>query len=122
MAAALAGLSATAVLAQATQPPATPSRTPSTPPTSAPATATLPTVVADPAPTGTPEPAVQRTVIEDDQNRIEELRVRGQVTSVTVKPRRGGAPAYRILPAEGGRDLSREGVPPGQRVWSVLSF
>jgi hypothetical protein len=110
------------VLAQATPPSPTPARAPSPPPTSAAATAVPAAAPVDPAATGTPEPAVQRTVIEDDQNRIEELRVRGQVTSVTVQPRRGGAPAYRILPAEGGRDLSREGVPPGQRVWSVLSF
>ena len=108
VAAMLGGLSASPVLAQAAS---TPTPTP---------TATLPAAAT--APAGPAEPVVKRTVIEDDQNRIEELRVRGQVTSVTVQPRRGGAPAYRILPAEGGRDLSREGVPPGQRVWSVLSF
>lgn len=68
------------------------------------------------------EPQVQRTVIEDDQVRIEELKVRGVVQSVTVQPRNSRAPAYRILPAEGGRDLSRERVPAGQRVWSVMSF
>lgn len=72
-----------------------------------------------------PEPNVQRTVVEDDAVRVEELKVRGQTQRVTVKPRH--AAAYEIVPAAGGRDPSqnRAGQQPGaggQRVWHLLSF
>ena len=74
---------------------------------------------------GPPEPKVQRTVIEDDGARIEELRVRGQTVSITVEPKRGRAPAYQIVPADAAHDtstpLTRNGLA-GQRVWSVMSF
>ena len=71
-----------------------------------------------------PEPKVQRTVIEDDGARIEELRVRGQAVSITVHPKRGKAPDYQVVPANAGREpssVTRGGLE-GQRVWSVLSF
>lgn len=67
------------------------------------------------------EPNVQRSVIEDDGNRIEELRVRGQTERIVVRLKDGGR-AYEILPANGGRDLSQDKRAIGQRVWSVLSF
>lgn len=72
-----------------------------------------------------PEPNVQRTVVQDDAVRIEELKVRGQTQRVTVKPRH--AAAYEIVPPAGGRDPSqnRAGQQPGaggQRVWHLLSF
>jgi len=74
---------------------------------------------------GPPEPKVQRTVIEDDGARIEELRVRGQTVSITVEPKRGRAPAYQIVPTDAAHDtstpLTRNGLA-GQRVWSVMSF
>jgi hypothetical protein len=68
---------------------------------------------------GAPEPKVQRTVIEDDGARIEELRVRGLNTSLVVKP-------YEVVPTPGGRDPSQgrggsQGAA-GQRVWNVLKF
>lgn len=71
-----------------------------------------------------PEPKVQRTVIEDDSVRIEELRVRGLSTSLVVKPRH--AAAYEVVPAPGGRDPSQgrggsQGAA-GQRVWNVFKF
>lgn len=69
------------------------------------------------------EPAVQRTVIEDADNRVEELRVRGEVRRITVTPKNGGKP-YEIIPANGGRDLgsgASKGAA-GQRVWNVLDF
>ena len=69
------------------------------------------------------EPAVQRTVIEDMDNRVEELRVRGEVRRITVTPKNGGKP-YEIIPANGGRDLgsgASKGAA-GQRVWNVLDF
>ena len=67
------------------------------------------------------EPAVERKVSEDDQVRIEELRVRGQTQSIVVHSKLG-ARVYEVLPAQGGRDLSQDKRAIGQRVWSVLSF
>lgn len=70
-----------------------------------------------------PEPAVQRTVIEDMDNRVEEVRVRGEVRRIIVTPKNGSKP-YEIIPANGGRDLgsgASKGAA-GQRVWNVLDF
>jgi len=72
-----------------------------------------------------PEPAVQNIVQEDDNNRIEELRVRGQTVQAKVKPK-GKAPEYEILLGEPGRDMSggassSKGAA-GQRVWRLLNF
>jgi hypothetical protein len=70
-----------------------------------------------------PEPAVQRTVIEDMDTRVEELRVRGEVRRITVTPKHGGKP-YEIIPANAGRDPAPgagKGAA-GQRVWNVLDF
>jgi hypothetical protein len=70
------------------------------------------------------EPQVQRTVVEDDGARIEELRVRGQLQRVIVKPK--NAAEYEIVTAPGGRDPSvgRSGNKDGsgQRVWNLLKF
>jgi Protein of unknown function (DUF2782) len=70
------------------------------------------------------EPQVQRTVVEDDGARIEELRVRGQLQRVIVKPK--NAAEYEIVTAPGGRDPSvgRSGNKDssGQRVWNLLRF
>ena len=73
---------------------------------------------------GAPEPKVQRTVIEDDGARIEELRVRGLNVSLVVKPKH--AAVYEVVPTPGGRDPSQgrsgsQGAA-GQRVWNVLKF
>jgi hypothetical protein len=70
------------------------------------------------------EPKVQRTVIEDDSVRIEELRVRGLSTSLVVKPKH--AAEYEVVPAPGGRDPSQgrggsQGAA-GKRVWNVFKF
>jgi hypothetical protein len=70
------------------------------------------------------EPKVQRTVIEDDATRIEELKVRGQTQRITVTPK--GLKSYEILPADQGRDMSdsagsQRGAA-GKRVWHVMSF
>ena len=72
-----------------------------------------------------PEPAVQNIVQEDDNNRIEELRVRGQTVQAKVKPK-GRAPEYEILLGEPGRDMSggassSKGAA-GQRVWRLMNF
>ena len=70
------------------------------------------------------EPQVQRTVIEDDSVRIEELRVRGLDTRLVVKPKH--AAEYEVLPTPGGRDPSQgrgasKGAA-GQRVWNIFKF
>jgi hypothetical protein len=72
-----------------------------------------------------PEPKVERTVIEDDGARIEELRVRGQLQRIVVKPK--NAAEYEIVAPTDGRDPSqnRAGQQPGaagQRVWNLLRF
>jgi hypothetical protein len=71
-----------------------------------------------------PEPKIERIVVQDDNARIEELRVRGVTQRVTVKPK--NAPEYEVVTAPGGRDPSvgRAGNKDatGQRVWNVLRF
>lgn len=68
------------------------------------------------------EPEVQRTVIEDDGARIEELRVRGQVQRITVQSKIGKVRAYEIAPPSAARDPSQRGPAQGQRSWNLLSF
>ena len=65
-----------------------------------------------------PEPAVQRLVAEDDNVRIEELRVRGQTQSITVKSKIRGVAPYRIVPSTGAKDPSQPGSTVGQRLWN----
>ena len=77
------------------------------------------------SPANKSEPRQQKTVVEDSRARIDELRVRGQLTRVTVTPK-GRAPAYDIVVGDGGRDLV-DGPSPargavGKRVWNVLQF
>lgn len=81
---------------------------------------------ATPAPAAAPaapEEAVRRDRIEDDNARIDELRVRGQVTRIEVQPKLAGRP-YEVLPAGRGRDLSSDSArgAAGQSVWHFLSF
>jgi opacity protein-like surface antigen len=71
------------------------------------------------------EPNVQRTVIQDDGARIEELRVRGQVQRIVVKPK--NAAEYEVVAPAGGRDPSQnranqQAGAGGQRVWNLLRF
>ena len=73
-------------------------------------------------PAGTGQISVQRLVSEDDQVRIEELRVRGQTQRLSVQSKGTGAPGYDILPPAAGQDLSKSRDATGQRVWPVLSF
>ena len=72
------------------------------------------------------EPNVKHTVIEDEGSKIDELRVRGQVTRVVVTPKVGTSKSYEII-------MSRSGLEPvdgtggangavGKRVWNVLAF
>jgi hypothetical protein len=71
------------------------------------------------------EPNVQRTVVQDDGARIEELRVRGQVQRIVVKPK--NAAEYEVVAPAGGRDPSQnranqQAGAGGQRVWNLLKF
>jgi hypothetical protein len=72
------------------------------------------------------EPAVQRTVIEDEGSRIDELKVRGQTQRITVQPKVGTNKAYQIITSDGARSLSDShgaaNGSAGKRVWNVLSF
>lgn len=68
------------------------------------------------------EPKVENKVAEDDQVRIEELRVRGAVQQVTVHNKKGSAPDYQIVLPRAGRDGARERDAAGQRVWRLISF
>ena len=74
------------------------------------------------APADTPEPAVQRTTVEDRDVRIEELRVRGQLQRVVVHSKIPGVQPYEIVVREPARDASHERRSSGQRVWRLLSF
>ena len=81
-------------------------------------------VLADPP----PEPKVERTVAEDDQVRIEELKVRGEAKKVTVKNKTPKAPDYEIVVNDAGRESAGgtgTGLPKsgsGSRVWNVFKF
>ena len=72
------------------------------------------------------EPDVKHTVIEDDGARIDETRVRGQATRLTVTPKVGPRKRYEIITGDAGRDPfdgtggARSAV--GKRVWNVLDF
>jgi len=78
---------------------------------------------------GTPdgkEPNVKRTTIEDDNARIEELRVRGAVKSIKVTPKVGPKASYEVVPVDAGRDPS-EGPAnsrgtTGQARWEIKTF
>ena len=82
--------------------------------------ATTTSALADPP----PEPKVERTVSEDDQVRIEELKVRGETKKVTVKNKNSRAPDYEIVVNDAGRESAggsgKSGS--GTRVWRILNF
>jgi hypothetical protein len=78
------------------------------------------------APGGTAEPNVQRIVNEDQGSKIEELKVRGNTTRISVTPKVGNLRGYEIITEDGSRDVS-DGLTgsrgaAGKRVWRVLSF
>ena len=68
---------------------------------------------------------IERITTEDKSNRIEEVRVGGQVQSVEVQPK-SGAPKYELQPTDQARSRpadSREGFSERkQRVWNVFGF
>jgi len=94
----------------------------------APAIAASAALLADetaPVPLRGGEPAVKQTVIEDKGAKIEELRVRGNLQKVVVKPR-GPAPGYEVLTSDGyhptADDPGTSHGSAGKRVWNVLRF
>ncbi len=81
-------------------------------------------------PDDVPEAKVEEIVTEDNQTRVDELRVRGQVKKVTVHLKHSALPDYEILIRDAQFDTSlvgrtgpdvREGMS-GTRVWRVLDF
>ena len=86
------------------------------------------TCFAQPAPAPRPaasaaaaaRPAAHVTVIEDDNVRIEESRVRGQTQRITVQHKIG--PGYEIIVMPGGKDTSQDRGAAGQRAWSLFAF
>jgi hypothetical protein len=68
------------------------------------------------------EPKVQRSVVEDDGARIEELRVRGINRSAVVQSKLLGAPAYRIDSSSDGRDVSQDRRSDGRSLWQLFAF
>ena len=69
------------------------------------------------------EPRVEHRVAEDDQVRIEELRVRGETRRVVVKSKLPGVREYEVLTPGGAPDPSqRRTSAAGERVWRLFSF
>jgi hypothetical protein len=88
-----------------------------------PAAAAASDAQADAVPQRGGEPAIRRSTVEDDNLRVDELRVRGETKRITVQGKRGAPTSYEIVPAEGGRDPSSGAKgSAGQRVWQVFSF
>lgn len=70
-----------------------------------------------------PEPKVERHVSEDDQVRVEELRVRGESQRIVVKLKGSAGREYDIVPSTGASDPSqRLKAPAGSALWRLLSF
>ena len=94
----------------------------------APPAATAAAAASGPAPAASsparPEtpPSVHVRVIEDDNVRIEESRVRGQTRRITVQNKNGGPGGYEILVTPGGKDTTQDRGPSGQRAWSLFAF
>lgn len=82
-------------------------------------------VAADPT-TGRPEPRVQRIVIEDDNARIDELRVRGATRDITVSSKLTPGVTYQVVPVDASRDQnagpSSARGSSGRSQFRVLSF
>jgi hypothetical protein len=72
------------------------------------------------------EPNVRHTLIEDEGSKIDELRVRGQLTHVVVTPKVGTTRSYEIIVGRSGREpvdgTGGANSAVGKRVWNVLAF
>jgi hypothetical protein len=67
------------------------------------------------------EPQVLQGVTEDDNIRIDELRVGGATRKITVQPKIKGLPAYSIAAPTPGR-APGDDPQAGKRVWLSLDF
>ncbi len=77
------------------------------------------------APASAPKaPPAHVTVLEDDNVRIEEARVRGAPQRITVLQKNGrlAGTSYEIIVPAGGRDPSSDRSNAGPRAWSLFSF
>src|ERR1700754_719736 len=92
----------------------------------APAASAPPMIMQSDERAGRDEPNVKHTVIEDEGSKIDELRVRGKVTHVTVTPKIGTTKSYEIVVSRSGHEpLEGTGganTSVGKRVWNVLAF
>jgi hypothetical protein len=69
------------------------------------------------------EPAVERRIAEDSQNRIDEFKVRGETRRVVVRPKAEGVKEYEIAPPTGATDPSQgRRTSAGERVWRLFTF
>ena len=72
------------------------------------------------------EPNVKHTVTEDEGSKIDEMRVRGQVTQVVVTPKVGLTKPYEIIVSRSGREpvdgTGGANSAVGKRVWNLLAF
>lgn len=66
--------------------------------------------------------SLQRRIIEDEGVRIEETRLRGAATHITVQSKVPGVKAYQIQVAPAGRDRSEPRGGAGQRAWTLFDF
>lgn len=88
-----------------------------------PQAATAASAPALPASAGTRrDESLQRRVIEDNGVRIEETRLRGAATHITVQSKVPGAAPYQIQVAPAGRDRSEPRGGAGQRAWTLFDF
>jgi hypothetical protein len=87
------------------------------------ALAPAPLLAAEVKADGPPEAKMERLVGEDDQVRIEELRVRGETQRIVVKLKGSGGREYEIVPSTGAADPSqRLKAPAGSALWRLFSF
>ena len=63
----------------------------------------------------------QKQVIEDDNVRIEETRLRGQAQRISVKNKLRGRD-YEIIVGPAGKDPSHDRGAAGQSAWSLFAF
>ncbi len=70
----------------------------------------------------TADAAPQLKVVEDDNVRIEETRLRGAPTRIVVHSKLPGVMPYEIQVAPGGRDRSQTRGSAGQSAWTFFSF
>lgn len=69
-----------------------------------------------------PNSSLKRNVIEDDNVRIEETRLRGLPQRITVRNKSTGGSSYEILTGPNGKDPTQNKSTAGQSAWSLFDF